>query len=89
VGHSGAGKSTITKLLLRFTDTTNGEITIDGQNIKNVLQDDLRSVVSYVPQEPMLFHRTIKENIAYSNPDCIRMMKLSPLQNPRMRMILL
>ncbi len=68
VGHSGAGKSTITKLLLRFTDTTNGEIIIDGQNIKNVLQDDLRSVVSYVPQDPMLFHRTIKENIAYSNP---------------------
>ncbi len=66
VGHSGAGKSTITKLLLRFTDTTNGEITIDGQNIKNVLQDDLRQVISYVPQEPMLFHRTIKENIAYS-----------------------
>ncbi|OGI76350.1 hypothetical protein A3C57_01055 [Candidatus Nomurabacteria bacterium RIFCSPHIGHO2_02_FULL_33_12] len=69
VGHSGAGKSTITKLLLRFADTTKGEITIDSQNIKNVLQDDLRSVIAYVPQDPILFHRTIKENIIYSKPD--------------------
>ena len=66
VGHSGAGKSTITKLLLRFIDTDNGNITIDEQNIKNITQDDLRSVISYVPQEPILFHRTIKENILYN-----------------------
>ena len=65
VGHSGAGKSTITKLLLRFNDVTKGAITIDGQDIRNVLQDDLRSVISYVPQEPILFHRPIKENINY------------------------
>lgn len=69
VGHSGAGKSTITKLLLRFTDVTGGAITVDGQNIRNVTQDDLRAAISYVPQEPVLFHRTLRENIAYGNPD--------------------
>lgn len=69
VGHSGAGKSTITKLLLRFTDVTAGAITIDGQDIRNVTQDDLRSAVSYVPQEPVLFHRSLRENIAYGKPD--------------------
>jgi len=69
VGHSGAGKSTITKLLLRFTDVTAGAITIDGQDIRHVTQDDLRSAVSYVPQEPVLFHRSLRENIAYGKPD--------------------
>ena len=68
VGHSGAGKSTITKLLLRFTDTISGTITIDGQNIRKITQNDLRSVVSYVPQDSILFHRTIKENISYGKP---------------------
>ncbi len=68
VGHSGAGKSTITKLLLRFADTVEGSIIIDGQDIKNLTQNDLRSVISYVPQESILFHRTIGENIAYSKP---------------------
>ena len=65
VGHSGAGKSTITKLLLRLNDVSEGSITIDGQNIRSVTQDDLRSVISYVPQEPILFHRPIRENISY------------------------
>jgi len=69
VGHSGAGKSTITKLLLRSNDVTSGTISIDGQDIRNVTQDDLRGVISYVPQEPILFHRPIKENIAYSKPN--------------------
>ncbi|MEI6581114.1 MAG: ABC transporter ATP-binding protein [bacterium] len=69
VGHSGAGKSTITKLLLRFNDISSGTISIDGQDIKNITQDDLRSVIAYVPQEPILFHRPIKENIAYSKPN--------------------
>ena len=69
VGHSGAGKSTITKLLLRFDDTSSGSIVIDGQNIKNIAQNDLRSVVSYVPQDSILFHRTIRENIAYGKSD--------------------
>lgn len=68
VGHSGAGKSTITKLLLRLNDVTGGVITIDGQDIRNVTQDDLRRVISYVPQEPILFHRPIAENINYGNP---------------------
>lgn len=68
VGHSGAGKSTLTKLLLRFNDIVSGAITIDGQDIRNVRQDDLRSFISYVPQEPILFHRPIKENIAYGKP---------------------
>ena len=69
VGHSGAGKSTITKLLLRFNDVTSGQITIDGQDIRNITQDDLRSVISYVPQEPILFHRPIRENISYGKPN--------------------
>ncbi len=69
VGHSGAGKSTITKLLLRFSDVTNGGILIDGQDVRAITQDDLHSVISYVPQEPLLFHRTIRDNIAYGNPD--------------------
>ncbi|MDP2789185.1 MAG: ABC transporter ATP-binding protein [bacterium] len=69
VGHSGAGKSTITRLLLRFNDVTTGTITIDGQDVKNITQDDLRSVISYVPQEPILFHRPIRENISYGKPE--------------------
>ncbi len=69
VGHSGAGKSTITNLILRFMDVTAGSITIDGQDIRNVTQDDLRSAISYVPQESILFHRTIRENIAYGKPN--------------------
>ncbi len=69
VGHSGAGKSTITKLLLRFNDVAEGAITIDGQDIRNVTQDDLRRVISYVPQEPILFHRSIRENISYGKLD--------------------
>lgn len=68
VGHSGAGKTTITKLLLRFADIQEGEILIDGQNIKNISQDDLRNNIAYVPQEPILFHRSLKANIAYGDP---------------------
>jgi ATP-binding cassette subfamily B protein len=66
VGHSGSGKSTIVKMLLRFVDVASGEILIDGQNIMNIRQSDLRRNISYVPQEPILFHRTIRENIAYA-----------------------
>lgn len=68
VGHSGSGKSTITKLLLRFADIQEGSIKIDNQNISKITQDDLRSKISYVPQESILFHRSIKENIGYSKP---------------------
>ena len=69
VGHSGSGKTTLTKLLLRFNDIDGGEILIDGQNIAHITQDDLRRGIAYVPQEPLLFHRSIRENIAYGRPD--------------------
>lgn len=69
VGHSGAGKTTITKLLLRFADIDEGMITIDGQDISTVTQESLRRAISYVPQEPLLFHRSLAENIAYGKPD--------------------
>jgi ATP-binding cassette subfamily B protein len=65
VGPSGAGKSTFVSLLLRQHELTHGQILIDGQNIADVTQDSLREAIAVVPQEPMLFHRTIKENIAY------------------------
>jgi ATP-binding cassette subfamily B protein len=69
VGHSGSGKTSLTRILLRFSDVDKGEILIDGQNIANVAQDDLRAQIAYVPQEPLLFHRSIRENIAYGKPD--------------------
>jgi ATP-binding cassette subfamily B protein len=68
VGHSGSGKTTLTRLLLRFSDIDGGAIRIDGQNIDAITQDDLRRSIAYVPQEPMLFHRSIRENIAYGQP---------------------
>ncbi|MFT6829515.1 MAG: ATP-binding cassette subfamily B protein [Candidatus Paceibacteria bacterium] len=68
VGKSGSGKTTLTKILLRFYDVDAGEITIDGQNIAKVKQDDLRKAIAYIPQETILFHRSIYENIAYGNP---------------------
>jgi ATP-binding cassette subfamily B protein len=68
VGLSGAGKSTLTSLLMRFDDIDSGSITIDGQDIRQVRQSELRRNIAYVPQEPLLFHRTIAENIAYFNP---------------------
>ncbi len=68
VGPSGGGKTTVTRLLLRFMDVQEGAIQIDGQDIKQIKQSDLRSSIAYVPQEPLLFHRSIRENIAYGNP---------------------
>ncbi|MDB5182478.1 MAG: transporter-related protein [Candidatus Saccharibacteria bacterium] len=68
VGPSGGGKTTITKLLLRFMDLRSGEILIDGQAIADVRQDDLRSAIAYVPQDTLMFHRSIRENIRYSKP---------------------
>jgi len=65
VGSSGSGKTSLTKLLLRFNDVETGSITIDGQRIDEVTQSDLRRAIAYVPQEPVLFHRTLRENIAY------------------------
>lgn len=69
VGHSGSGKTTFTRLLMRFSDINGGQILIDGQNIANITQDDLRAAIAFVPQEPMLFHRTLAENIRYGNLD--------------------
>jgi ATP-binding cassette subfamily B protein len=65
VGPSGGGKTTITKLILRFIDPQAGNITIDGQDISQVTQASLRQNISYVPQDPLLFHRSLFENIAY------------------------
>lgn len=65
VGSSGAGKTTIVSLLLRFHDVTSGRILIDGKDISQVTQESLRRHIALVPQEPILFHRTIKENISY------------------------
>ena len=68
VGHSGSGKTTFVKLIQRLYDVTGGAITIDGQNVAEVTQDSLRRQISIVPQEPVLFHRTLSENIAYGRP---------------------
>ncbi len=67
VGHSGAGKTTITQLLLRFDDVTSGAILLGGHDIRDVTQKSLRTQIAYVPQEPLLFHRSLRENIAYGN----------------------
>lgn len=68
VGESGAGKSTFVNLLMRFMDLDKGQIFIDGYNIAQIRQDELRHSIAYVPQEPILFHRTLKENISYGRP---------------------
>lgn len=68
VGPSGGGKTTITRLLLRFMDIQSGAITIDGQDIRDIKQQELRRAIAYVPQEPLLFHRSIKDNIRYGKP---------------------
>lgn len=69
VGTSGAGKSTLVKLLLRFYELDSGYIRIDRQDIANVTQVSLRQQVAVVPQHAQLFHRTIRENIAFAQPD--------------------
>ena len=69
VGPSGSGKSTLTKILLRFEEVKGGSILIDDQDISKVTQKSLRQNIAYVPQEPLLFHRTIKENICYGRPE--------------------
>jgi ATP-binding cassette subfamily B protein len=65
VGYSGAGKSTFVNLILRLYDVTTGQILIDGQNISGCTQDSLHSNISVIPQDPLLFHRTLRENIRY------------------------
>ncbi|NIE67634.1 ABC transporter ATP-binding protein [Burkholderia sp. Ax-1719] len=68
VGHSGSGKTTLIKLIQRLYDASEGRITIDGQDIARVQQASLRSQIAIVQQEPVLFHRTLAENIAYARP---------------------
>lgn len=69
VGRSGGGKTTLTRLLLRQMDLQGGRITIGGQDIRSLRQADLRSLVSYVPQDPAMFHRSLHDNIAFARPD--------------------
>ena len=69
IGPSGGGKSTIARLLLRFYDINSGEILVDGQNVAKVTQDSLRASIALVPQDPILFHRSLMENIRYSKPN--------------------
>jgi len=68
VGHSGSGKTTFVKLIQRLYDVTGGCILIDGQDVAGVTQQSLRSKIAIVPQEPVLFHRTLAENIGYGRP---------------------
>jgi ATP-binding cassette, subfamily B, bacterial len=68
VGHSGSGKTTFVKLLHRLYDLSSGQILVDGQDIARVTQDSLRAQLALVPQEPILFHRSLAENIAYGRP---------------------
>jgi len=72
VGYSGSGKTTLTKLLLRFMDVTDGTISVGGVDIRELSQQELRKHIAYVPQEPILFHRSIYENIAYGRPEATR-----------------
>ncbi|GAB2756154.1 ABC transporter ATP-binding protein [Streptomyces bullii] len=69
VGRSGGRKTTLTRLLLRMTDIDAGRILIGGQDISRLRQADLRSLIAYVPQDPAMFHRTLRDNIAFARPD--------------------
>ena len=72
VGRSGSGKTTMTRIMLRLSDIDSGKITIDGQDISQVTQASLRQNIAYVAQEPILFHRSLAENIAYGKPNATR-----------------
>lgn len=69
IGRSGAGKSTLVKLLLRFYDAESGQILIDGQDIRAVTQDSLRSHIGMVQQDSSLLHRSVRDNLLYGRPD--------------------
>ncbi|CAN7651578.1 ABC transporter ATP-binding protein/permease [Trinickia sp. LjRoot230] len=72
IGHSGSGKTTFIKLIQRLYDVTDGAITVDGQNIAEVRQASLRAQIAIVQQEPLLFHRSLFDNIAYARPGATR-----------------
>lgn len=69
VGRSGGGKTSLTRLLLRMTDIDGGRILVGGQDISRLRQADLRGQIAYVPQDPAMFHRTLRDNIAFARPD--------------------
>lgn len=69
VGRSGGGKTTLSRLLLRMTDIDGGRILIGGQDISRLRQADVRGMIAYVPQDPAMFHRTLRDNIAFARPD--------------------
>jgi ATP-binding cassette, subfamily B, bacterial len=69
VGRSGGGKTSIIRLLLRMMDVDGGRILVGGQDITALSQADLRGLIAYVPQDPVMFHRTLRENIAFGRPD--------------------
>jgi ATP-binding cassette subfamily B protein len=69
VGHSGSGKSTLSRLLFRFYDINDGQISIDGQDLRDVTQASLRKSIGIVPQDTVLFNDTIEYNIRYGKPD--------------------
>jgi len=69
VGRSGGGKTTLTRLLLRMMDIDDGRILVGDQDISELRQSDLRSLIAYVPQDPAMFHRTLRDNIAFARPE--------------------
>lgn len=69
VGYTGAGKSTFINLILRFFPLHNGKILIDGHEVANITLESLRRQVALIPQDPVLFHRTLRENISYGKPE--------------------
>jgi ATP-binding cassette subfamily B protein len=68
VGRSGGGKTTLTRLLLRLMDVDGGRILVGGQDIARLRQSDLRGLIAYVPQEPAMFHRSVRDNVAFARP---------------------
>jgi ATP-binding cassette subfamily B protein len=72
VGHSGSGKTTFVKLIQRLYDVTSGRVLVDGQDVRGATQASLRAEIAIVQQEPILFHRSLAENIAYARPQASR-----------------
>ncbi len=81
VGESGAGKSTFVNLLLRFMDPESGKVLIDGQDISKITQNNLRKNIAYVSQDPLLFHRSLRENISYGNQNATEKEFLQAVKN--------
>jgi ATP-binding cassette subfamily B protein len=84
VGHSGSGKSSLIKVLYRLYDIASGSVKIDGQDIRNVRQESLRSELSIVPQEAVLFDDTLYSNVAFSRPSATRDQVLSAIESAQL-----